>query len=224
MRIELSPPREEEVAPFGAANRVIGVINGAEKLTEELAGVVRLVGGIAAQLSSNDLSPIRRETLETEARAAIAAIQDRSFPPPAAPLGGSLDETVRSELERTLGRTLEFLLPEQLKSDLPLGQIDFSTKEAILRTQTSIEVARQRIAQIQSGLDESRVVVEGLIQTAEVAAENRRAAGSSVRALDEAVELVGAMQLSLAVDPAEALGSIGALTPRALRVLSEPAR
>lgn len=219
VQVELTSRADDGAGRRAATNEVIGVINLAATVTEEIDGLVRHVAGLTAQVSGDTTPDHHRAILEQEAQETVAALRERSFTPPKAPVGGSLDDTVRAELERTLGRTLDFLLPERLSTALDLGKVDFSTKEAILRTQTTVEVARQRIEQIKSGLDKSRDVVQRALASEEIAVENRRAAGSSVRDLDQAADLAGAAWSSIRGDPREAIGSIGLLGERALSTL-----
>lgn len=219
VRVELTARPDEASDRLAATNEVIGIINFATQVTEEIDGLVRHVAGLTTQVSTDVVPEHRRSVLEHEAREAIAALRDRSFSAPQTPVGGSLDEAVRAELEQTLGRTLDFLLPETVATAFDLGKVDFSTKEAILRTQTTIEVARQRIEQLKSGLAGSRDVVQRALASEEIAVENRRAAGSSVRDLNHAMDLAGAAWSGIRGDPEGALSSIGILGERALRTL-----
>jgi hypothetical protein len=216
VRVALPSSTEERTETLSATNQVIGVINVAQQITDNIDGIVRLVAGLAAQMSDESLSSNRRTALQTEALEAVKTLRDRSFAAPPPQVGGTLDQAVREELERTLGRTLEFLVPEQLTTELALGQVDFSTKEAILRTQTAVEVTRQRIERIKDGLNESRDVVKKFLTNQEIALENTRAASSTVRALDQAFDLADAMGLNITAEPTEALDSIGQLGERAI--------
>jgi len=219
VQVELTSRVDDAATKLAATNEVIGIINLASQVTDEIDGLVRHVSGLTTQVSADAVPAHRRVVLEQEARAAVQALREHSFSAPKTPVGGSLDATVRAELEQTLGRTLDFLLPETVSNEFDLGKIDFSTKEAILRTQTTIEVARQRIEQLKTGLDHSRDIVQRVLESEEIAIENLRAASSSVRDLDLAVDLTGATWSGIRGDPREALGSIGFLGERALRTL-----
>ena len=219
MRIEVDAPPSDSSDVRGPLNEVITVINLAASATEEIEGLVRHVDGIIKQASSSEIPPNRLSALQKEAEAAVRALGERGFSGSAPTVTGSLDESVRHEIEATLGRTLEFLLPERVRSDFDLGRIDFSTKEAIVQTQTSIAVAQKRIEQIKGEISDSHSTLSRIVAAEEVAAENRRAAGASVRDLDRASSLAVETEAGIRGNRDVALGSFAKLGERALKVL-----
>jgi hypothetical protein len=200
-------------------NEIINVINLATEATSEVELLVRHLDGIVKQVTAPDVSAVRVAALEREAQETARSLVTRRFEPPPGLAAESLDATVRRELAQTLGRTLEFLLPERLQTELDFGQIDFSTKEAILQTQTTVEIARRRLDEMKTDLDGSRDVVRRVVATADVAAENKRAAGSTIRDLEQATELATRTGLGLLGDRSAALGAFGKLSDRSLKAL-----
>jgi len=95
----------------GFPNEIINVINLATEATNEVESLVRHIDGIVKQVPAPDVSAVRIAALEREAKETARSLVTRRFSPPEGVTTDSLDATVRRELEQTLGRTLDFLLP-----------------------------------------------------------------------------------------------------------------
>lgn len=194
-----------------AVNRAISSVNSAADGIAEIEKLVESIDGIVEQASSENTSAERREALEREANELVGEIRRRAQavrteePPP--PSG----DKVRGEIEEKIGKTLRFILPEDASEAFGLKDITFPSTESILRTRAEVERVRQRVEELRESIKETQSEVVKTVDSLEVALQNNEAAASSVRDLDEALQLVGNTSSKIGENREAALGSIGNL-------------
>jgi flagellin-like hook-associated protein FlgL len=200
--------------PRSNLNEVISVVNLAGDATGEIEKLVHSLKGIVDQVDSGNIPDNRRGALEGEAQQLADAVKDqlnRAAPDGTRPLAG---DPIRVRLEETIGRQLDVVLPDNAKDNLGLGQIHFSTKDAIIQTRVSVEEALQRLDQLKrsvsGGQDQLRTAAAAL----DVGLQNREAARSTVRDVDAALKLTRNTHQEISEHPDEALNSIGGLEKR----------
>jgi hypothetical protein len=122
------------------------------------------------------------------------------------PLAG---DTIRLELEETLGKALEIILPSDAKDAFGLNDINLSQKELILDTVAKVEKARRGIEQLRGSLDHGLDSLRTTVAALEVASQNVEASKTSVRDVDSALTLAVNTKGEIRDDPAGALNSVG---------------
>ncbi len=201
-------------------NDVISVINVAIDATNELEKLVHSLKGIAEQVDAPEGVPENRKAaLQDEAAQLSAAIKEqlnRKGPNGLRPLGG---DPVRVQIEEKIGKTLDMILPDHARDNLGLAKIEFSTKEAIIQTKASIEMAAQRLEALRKTVDTSQEQLRATTAALDVGIQNTEAARTSVRDLDSALQLVGDAREEINSNPKEALDSAGSFEKRAQSLL-----
>ncbi|MCB0353638.1 MAG: hypothetical protein KDD64_08945 [Bdellovibrionales bacterium] len=186
-------------------NTVISSLNLVADATDEISKLVESVAGITEQAASDGISENRVGALEAEAKQLVNEIQKRTeieVPEGTKPLSG---DPIRVEVERVLDDTLEVILPEVGKDAFGLSTISLSPKENIIRTRVSVEEARVRLDQLREAVQENQGRVGKILGRLDVAAQNSEAAGSTVRDLDEALNLGNSIRRAIDSDPEAAL-------------------
>jgi flagellin-like hook-associated protein FlgL len=179
-----------------------------------LDDITRLVGGIEGileQASSPELSEARKGKLNEEAnqlRSEIIKAAERSTSDGVRPLSG---DKIRIEVEETLGRALEVILPDTARGAFGIRDIRLDTKELIIDTAISIQKARESIESLRKELRSGVAAIEQTFTTVEVARENREAASASIRDVNEALKVAFETNEGIKDYPEEALASVGQL-------------
>jgi len=193
------------------ANVVINAINVASEATTEIDKLVKSIDGIVSQASNETISDQRRSILEGEANELVGEIRRRaqSSSHGVRPLAG---EEIRFEIEEKLGRSLEVILPSGADEAFGIGNISFNPVDSIINVRTAVAVARNRIEELRSAIDEAKVSVENTVVALDVAAQNSEASQASIRDVDEALKVAATTKIGIAANPEGALQSVGDLT------------
>lgn len=210
--------RETQIL-LSKANEAISTTNIAADATREIEQLVKSLGGIV-QIAADESTPTQRKnTLEKEANTLVAEIKKRASvegPSGTKPLAG---DPIRLEIEESLGKRLEVLLPDDAKEAFGLGNLNFSTKEIILNTVVAVKSAEERIKKLREALDKTAESLQGTVSEVDVAFQNNEAAKSSVRDVDQALKLASDTGETISGNPRSAIGSFSKLTADSLRVL-----
>jgi flagellin-like hook-associated protein FlgL len=201
-------------------NASIEATNVAASALDDITRLVAGIEGILEQASSPDLSTARREKLSDEAndlRNEIANAAARSTSDGVRPLSG---DKIRIEVEETLGRALEVILPDDARTAFGIHDIRLDTKELIINTATSIQKARESIETLRKELRSGVAAIEQTFATVEVARENREAASVSIRDVNEALRIAFETNEGIKDSPEEALGSVSQLQVEAAAKLA----
>lgn len=185
-----------------AANIASGAVTDIERLFNGIQG-------IAEQITKGDYNPQRVSVLEKEAqnlRDEIIKAADRSTSSGVKPLAG---DTIRVEVEQTIGKALEIIFPDDARDAFGLGDIKFSPKEVIINTITSIERARQGIDELRHKFEEGEGTLKSAVLAIDIAAQNDYASRNNVRDVDAAVTLAYDTKGDIKGNPSEALHSVG---------------
>ena len=203
----------------GKINRAIEATNVASGAVEDLGRILGGIEGIVEQVSSNDLPPQRVAILEKEAnnlRDQLVRTADVSTSDGVKPLAG---DSIRLELEETLGKTLEIILPDSARSAFGIGDVSLSPKDFILDTVARVEEARRSIEQLRGQLDSGISSIRTAVSVLEVASQNVEASQTTVRDVDDALDLARLAKGGIQEDPKDAIGSVGDLTKSAPELL-----
>ena len=203
-----------------SANRVIDTINLIGDTTDDLEALTKSLGGILQQASGQEIPERRLNALESEANELVNKIKEIAVNAPSGrALPNSEQDKVRSEIEERIGKSLDAILPDDAKHAFGIGPVTLSRKESIINTLAQIESAKKRLEETRSTTNDARIEVGNIISNLDVAAQNSEAAQTSVRDLDQAVQLATLARTEISIDPEEALGSVGDLGRRATRLL-----
>lgn len=200
-------------------NEVINTVNFAVDTTNELKSIVNSIAGIASQASNDDLTQQRKTALEREANSLISEIKKKaetSTPEGIKPL---LGDKIALDIEKKLGKTLEFVLPDSAKDSFGLNPVSFSRKDSIIATITNIKKAQEQIERLKNSVAEVKEQVKSKADEIDVMVQNTEASFASVRDLDQAIQLAGNTKVGIKTDPERALSSLGKLDSSALRLL-----
>lgn len=221
---QIAAPKEDLVsvarvdrAPRAAINRVITAVNVADGVTKEIRSLVDSLAGIVAQVEQ-DPPPTRAKKLESEARELVSAIKSAA----STEVDGSkvlAGDPVSAQVE-SLGRALEFILPDNAARGFDIPEPTFSRKEVIVNVRRSVEEARREIESIQAKIDAGRADAARVLTELEVASENREASQSSVRDLDGALSLASQAGRQIALNPEQAQAASTNIAVAAVRLLA----
>lgn len=199
--------RTRETSTRERANNLINSINLVSDATDEISQLVGSLAGIAEQASSESVTPSRIQALEGEAREIVDAIKKRAnteVDGGGKPLAG---DPLTIEAEEVLGETLEVILPDDSKNAFGLDNFPLSPAENIIKTRRSIEDARTRLEELKGAVNESKARVESVVANLDVALQNAEASTSSVRDLDQALQLTSQITGQIQSDPQAALSA-----------------
>ncbi len=188
-------------------NNIIDAINLAVSNTHEISALFKGISGIVEQLGVGEISDKRISILEKEAQELIQAIQMKALQASSGEVRPLAGDSIRLEVERELGKTLELILPDSAIDAFGLTKLDFSRKEAIINTRTAVARAQAQLEDLQSAVNISKVTIESAVTQLEIAWQNSEASRSSVRDLEEAMQLAGFTSNSIGADPSGAVNS-----------------
>jgi len=189
------------------ASSAVSAVTLADEATNSIGSLVSSIEGILEQATIPGISNQRLSVLESEANQLVKAIKlqaNQSTDQGVKPLSG---DKIRLEVEKELGKTLEFLLPEGATDAFGIGKIQFSPKEAILQTRTTIAEVRQSIERLRSAVDGVQTAVRSNVTALDVALQNREASNTSIRDLDQALKITGQTRQEINRDPKTAIDS-----------------
>ena len=190
-------------------NKAIEATNLALNATDEIGRIVGSIEGIVEQAQDPGLSSDRLAILEKEAeglRKEIGRAAQSTTSSGVKPLAG---DPIRVEVERTLGKALEIILPDVAAGSLGLNTIRLSPKDVIINTITSIEHARKGIEDLRAHLANGVGTLKDTVTALEVARENGEASQTSLRDVEDALHLAVDTRKGIRGDPKGALDSVG---------------
>lgn len=185
-------------------NQTISSLNIAESSITKIDNLVGSISGLADQVKNRDFPQARIPKLETEAEDLLSEV-DNEIGKTVNSFG--VEDKIREKVEKTLGESLDAILPKDEKRAFRISKIDFSTKDSIISVRTNIEVAKERINQLKDALNESKTEVTNEMIRIEVENSNRQASESSVRDLESALKLVDKTANGISENPIIALAS-----------------
>ncbi len=200
-------------------NRAIEATNVAASGVEEIGKILGGIEGIVEQVTSGDLPAPRIAILQKEANTLqqeLVKATNVSTSDGIKPLAG---DPIRLELEETLGKALEILLPDRSKDTFGLGSVGLSPKDVILNTVAKIEEARRGIEQLRSQLNDGSLALRSTVAAVEVASQNLEASQTTVRDVDDALDLARGTKGEIREDPKGAIGSVGDIAQNATVLL-----
>lgn len=195
-------------------NEVVGAVHIASSATAQIEKLVKSLGGIVEQVAERPVSDKRRQILEEEANQLVGEIHKTAQVTTASGLRPLAGDPIRLEAEEQLGQTLDVILPDDANNGFHLGQIKFSTKEAIINTRANLLVAEARARELREAVSNSSELVKNAAAAIDVATQNSEAAESSLRDLDAAAELVSNTRKQIGQQPEAAVAAAGVLTAR----------
>ena len=201
------------------ANELISVTNIASQATSDIEELIKGISGIVEQVHTKNFSEPQKAILEDEANDLVKEIQHIAKNTAVHGVHPLLGDKIKLDVEEKIGKTLEFILPDDARDSFGIGRISFSHKDAIIRTIANVEEARTRINNLKNSVGDVSSQVKETVDTIDVAAQNGEATQSTIRDLDQALKLAGETGLTISKHPDTALGSVGRLDNRALDLL-----
>ena len=196
------------------ANSAIEIVNIANEATEKIGALLKSVSGFTDQAPS--LSADRRKLLEGEAASVVHAIRATALASSSSGVRPLAGDEIRLQIEETLGRSLDVILPDDATRAFGLGKLEFSTKESIISTRASIEMAKQSFERLRIQVGEAVQNVREANGALDIAIQNTEASGNSIRDVDVALKLTGSTKSLIRELPDAALASIGESDPKFL--------
>jgi len=200
-------------------NEAISSLNVASEATSSIADYLSSIDGFIEQAQSNEASPQRRQALESEANQMVDEIKRTAREVSATASAPIPDDQVRKQVEDTIGKTLDILLPEERGKSDGLQSITFSRKETIIQTITNVARARARIDDMRKAMQESSETLKGAVLSYEIAQQNTEASKASVRDVDAAAKLAGDAKTGIFNNPIAALDAFGEISPKILELV-----
>lgn len=211
--------RQSSAASYREAfNSALSKLNVASEVTGKISEYVSGVKGMLALAADPKTPTARVAILEQEAKALASEISDLSGK---AEVDGTkilAGDPIVLELEKNIGKTLRVLLPTDAREAFGLKDISFTKADVIIQTRAAVERAARQIDELRTAVERATADFSRAGVEAEVALQNSEASGSSVRDLDDAVDLASNAVLQLTTKPKIALDS-NSLTPRSLELL-----
>jgi hypothetical protein len=201
-------------------NEAISSLNVASDATTSIANYLSSIDGFIEQ-AQGEVSPQRKQALESEANQMVDEIKRTAREVSSAASAPIPDDQVRKQVEETIGKTLDVLIPEERGKKDGLQPISFSRKETIIQTITNVAKARARIDDMRKAMQQSNETLKGAVLSYEIAQQNTEASKASVRDVDAAAKLAGAAETKIFSNPATALDAIGDVSPKALDLVKQ---
>lgn len=218
-RVDLKAPSHKASDAREKANVAVSISNVASVATEEIGKMLASINGIVEQASASDISDRQLELLEREANDLVAAIKNIATSTHSNGVNPLAGDKIKLEVEEKLGKTLEFILPDNAIDGFGLGEIRFSPKDLIIATITKVSVAQEQLKQLRQAIHETGAVVKNTVAKMEVLMRNNEAADTSVADVDEALHLAEKTKKGISTNPEIAIGSIGGFSRRSVDLL-----
>ena len=152
VEVESSRRASSEAKWRTQTNEVITITNLAAEATAAIEKLVESIGGMAEQAVDQATSGQQRGILEGEANELLGEIKRTALTAGTHSVHPLAGDKVRLEVEEKLGKTLEFLLPDDATRGFDIGKIAFSTKESIISTIANITTAQQSIERLRDAV------------------------------------------------------------------------
>jgi len=212
-------PTQQQQQVRQKLNRAIEAANVATGAVADLHNILGGIEGILEQVSAPNVPAPRVAILEREAkglRDELAKTAQAATSDGVKPLAG---DSIRVELEETLGKALEIVLPDDAQHAFGINNINFSKRDLILDTVAKVEEARRGVAKLRERLEQGVGTLHTTIAALDIANENAEAAQTSVRDVDQAVKLARNTRSDIRQDPSGALNSLGDIGKKATDLL-----
>lgn len=202
--------REGQHEVVAKLNQTISTLNVAVEGTNQIEKLFGSIEGLVEQ--SETATPEQLKLLEAEGSNLVDAISGVALKKAEngkQPLAG---DAIELQVERSLNKALSIILPDDAKHAFGLSGISFTPAENIMATRQAVARAKAQFAALQSHLDKAVESVKGSVSTIDVTLQNVEASRTSVRALQNAIELTSTTSDEIAKDPETALESIGTVS------------
>jgi flagellin-like hook-associated protein FlgL len=199
-------------------NAALSKLNVASDVTTKISEYVSGIKGMLELAADPKTSPGRVQILEQEAKALVSEISEVASK---AEVGGTkllAGDPIVLELENNIGKTLRVLLPSDSAESFGLKELSFAKADMIIQTRAAVERAARQVDELRRAVERASSDFSMAGVEAEVALQNGESSNTSVRDLDQAVDLVGSAVLTMRSAPKEAIAS-NSLTPRSLNLL-----
>lgn len=202
-------------------NEVISHVNVAEESTAKITEFVQSIGGLAEQVSTQEVTPERKAKLEKEGNELLDAIKRTAQTESSNGIKPLAGDEIRVEIEQKLGKALDAILPDDAKRAFGLKSIDFSTKDSIISTVTKIKEAEVQLQKLRDAVSTVSKNVKNYADEIDVALQNQEASQVSVRDVDEALKLAHSTGKNISDAPQVALNSFSTPDENALGLLKQ---
>jgi len=201
------------------ANSVIDLVNNVSDTTAQIDQLVKSLGGILEQATSNQLPERRAQALESEANQLVSKIKEISGNSAKLSAASGDLNSVRNQIEAKLGKSLDQILPDDIKSSFGIDNVDLSQKDSVLQTLKKVKEARDKLGKVQEHATQAKHAVAGLLSSEEVAEQNSASAEATIRDVDQAVKLASNTRSGIFSNPDQALGAVGNVADGSLKLL-----
>lgn len=207
----------EATALRSHANSVINAVNVAERATSEIDKLVKSVDGIVSQVGKQELPESRVSILAGEAKDLVAEIKKQAKVEVKPQLAGNPSDE-RFKIKKELEESLQTLFTEGAENAFGIEGASFDQKENIINVRASVVVARERVEELRSKLSEAKEQIQSSVVELEVALENSESSSSSLRNVDQALQLATETKSVISQQPDQAV-AVSTLSPSALELL-----
>jgi flagellin-like hook-associated protein FlgL len=187
--------------------------------TEEIGKILGGVKGIVEQANTDGIGGRQLDLLEREANDLVVAIKELAKSTHANGVNPLAGDKIKLEVEEKLGKTLEFILPDDAADSFGLQNISFSSKDLIIATITKVSVAQQQFEQLRRSVDQTGIEIKKTVAELESLFRNGEASEAIVADVDQALHLAEKTKKGISARPDVAMGSIGGVNRRSVSVL-----
>lgn len=221
--VEFETARDTAVARAPQAleslNSTIGASNLATETLEKIGGILEDIQEIAADAAQPSVSDDSVQVLQETARSLRDEIVKSVSRDPLRGTNPVLDDSIRLELERTLGKTLEMILPTQSSDAFGFDAVSLSPKDLILNTVAKVEAARKGIEELRSKLSANFGVMSTQVAELGRGAQRPSLQGEKLRDINEVSIKTQETSDDILAQPELALGVLGDIQRRAPSLL-----
>lgn len=202
-------------------NKIISASNSAIEATKVVGGFIDSIAGIVELAESKSQSQERLKTLTNEANELILKLEETEINNTNNLVVNSESDLINQQIIN-IGETLSNLLPINNISEKKFGVnlVDFSTLGGIQRAKDNVLKAKEKFDLIQKTTNDASNNLKQVLINLEVAKQNSEASQSSVRDLNEALELADSMSNNIKNNKNDALNSFKEINPKSLDLLN----
>ena len=192
------------------ANDLISIINLASDATEDIENLVKSLDGIIQQAQKENIPQVRKAKLEQEYNSLVGEIKNKAQTSSyngVKPLAG--DEYKLKLNENDDSESVTIKLPNDANQSFGLTEINFSKPNALKQSGDKINSVKSQIKGLKDEIDNTVTLIKSKLTNIEIADENSESSKSTVRDLDQALEIAGSTNVFIRLDPSKALQSVG---------------
>ncbi len=200
-------------------NEVIEATNVASEAVTKIGRILKGIEGRANQALSPAVSEENAKLMEDAARSLrnkIVKTASVETSLGAKPLSG---DSIRLELEETLGKTLEIILPSGAATAFGLDAVNLSPKDLILDTVAKVQAARKGIEELRNKLALGIGMIKGVVANQDNAPVVASTTPGKLRDVEQVWTAVREARNEIKEQPTLALGVIGDLQRNASTLL-----